>query len=226
MKTDVRMPRIVPRTEAPDEQMTQMVSQAVRRAKEGDHEAVGFLYARYADNVFGYVRSILHDSHDAEDVTQQVFAKLTHVIGKYEERDGPFFAWVMRVGHARGPQSRCPPPAPPAHDPGRGGEDDDRGRCGPGQRPPAERGSPRGAFAAAQGPDQREVVRLRHVAGFSPPEIAELTGRSEELIHGLRHCGRRALAAGLVQHGIAPTTTGARSSRRDAGGQGAQAREA
>ncbi|HXN38124.1 MAG TPA: sigma-70 family RNA polymerase sigma factor [Solirubrobacteraceae bacterium] len=97
MKTDVRMLRIVPRTEAPDEQMTQLVSQAVRRAKEGDHEAVGFLYARYADNVFGYVRSILHDSHDAEDVTQQVFAKLTHVIGKYEERDGPFFAWVMRV---------------------------------------------------------------------------------------------------------------------------------
>src|SRR5438445_6131488 len=76
---------------------TRLVSRAVKLAQAGDREALGFLYARYADNIYGYVRSLVHDHHDAEDVTQQVFAKLIHVIGKYEERDVPFFAWILRV---------------------------------------------------------------------------------------------------------------------------------
>ena len=70
---------------------------AVARAKEGDREAVRFLYLRYADNVYGYVRSIVRDDYEAEDVTQHVFAKLMTVIGKYEERDVAFSAWILRV---------------------------------------------------------------------------------------------------------------------------------
>src|SRR3954452_8981268 len=68
-----------------DEQR-RLVRRAVARAKEGDSEAIRFLYIRYADNVYGYVRSIVRDEHEAEDVTQQVFAKLLTVIVKYEER--------------------------------------------------------------------------------------------------------------------------------------------
>ena len=37
------------------------VAQAVARAKQGDREAVRFLYLQYADNVYGYVRSIVRD---------------------------------------------------------------------------------------------------------------------------------------------------------------------
>ena len=74
-----------------------MVSRAVRRAQEGDREAIGFLYARYSENVYGYVRSIVKDHYEAEDVTQQVFAKLVRVIGSYEEREVPFFAWKSQV---------------------------------------------------------------------------------------------------------------------------------
>jgi RNA polymerase sigma-70 factor (ECF subfamily) len=77
--------------------MTERVSQAVRRAQEGDREALRFLYARYADDVYGYVRSIVRDQHQAEDVTHQVFAKLVRVIDKYEERQVPFFGWVLTV---------------------------------------------------------------------------------------------------------------------------------
>src|SRR4051812_47716942 len=46
---------------------------AVDRAKAGDPEALRFLYATYAGNVYGFVLSIVRDEHDAEDVTQQVF---------------------------------------------------------------------------------------------------------------------------------------------------------
>src|SRR2546423_759770 len=73
------------------------VAQAVKRAQRGDRQALAFLYACYADDIYGYVRSIVHDHHDAEDVTQHIFAKLMGVIGSYHERDVPFFAWLLRV---------------------------------------------------------------------------------------------------------------------------------
>ena len=69
---------------------------AVARAKEGDQEAFRFLYTSYANNVYGYVRSILRDDYDAEDVTQHVFTKLMTRIDRYDERGVPFFAWLVR----------------------------------------------------------------------------------------------------------------------------------
>src|SRR5271167_4806830 len=57
---------------------------AIARAKEGDREALRLLYVRYSDNVYGYVRSIVRDEKEAEDLTQHVFLKLITVIGKYE----------------------------------------------------------------------------------------------------------------------------------------------
>jgi RNA polymerase sigma-70 factor, ECF subfamily len=184
----------------PDAQhTTQLVSQAVRRAQAGDREAFGFLYARYADNIYGYVRSIVQDHHEAEDVTQQVFAKLLHVIGKYEQREVPFFAWILRVArnvavdHIRG-QRLVPVEEVRTSDEG-GGD-------------PAGGGRMRELTDALSGlpADQREVLVLRHFAGFSPPEIADLTGRSEGSIHGLHHRGRRALRADLEARGMAPVT--------------------
>jgi RNA polymerase sigma-70 factor (ECF subfamily) len=61
----------------------------------------------------------------------------------------------------------------------------------------------RDAFAALP-QSQREVVILRHFGGFSPSEIAKLTGRSEGAIHGLHHRGRRTLATELASRGIGP----------------------
>jgi RNA polymerase sigma-70 factor, ECF subfamily len=173
METEVPWHAIASTTEDTSEQLTtQLVSRAVKCAQEGDREALGFLYARYADNVYGYVRSIVRDSHDAEDVTQQVFAKLIPVIGKYEEREVPFFAWMLRVArnlavdHLR--RQRMIPVEEVRTTTERGGD-------------PVrdQRISDDLLEALSELPkDQREVVLLRHVIGFSPPEIATLTGRS------------------------------------------------
>ena len=70
---------------------------AAARAKEGDHDALRFLYVVYCHNIYGYVRSIVHDDHEAEDVTQHVFAKLMQAIVKYDDRGVPFFAWLLRL---------------------------------------------------------------------------------------------------------------------------------
>src|SRR4051794_14888670 len=74
-----------------------IVQAAIARAKQGDDEALRFLYVRYADNVYGYVTSIVRDEHEAEDITQQVFTKLITVLPRYEQREVPFSAWILRV---------------------------------------------------------------------------------------------------------------------------------
>ncbi len=78
-------------------EMVRKTKLAVARAKEGDREALRFLYVSYSHNIYGYVRSIVRDDHEAEDVTQHVFAKLMTTIGKYDERGVPFFAWLLRL---------------------------------------------------------------------------------------------------------------------------------
>ena len=185
-----------------EELMSRRVSRAVALAQEGDREALGFLYARYADDIYGYVKSIVRDAHEAEDITQQVFAKLIHVIGKYKEQEVPFLAWIIRVArnltvdHLRR-QRATPVEEVRTSDQGEGDPSRDRS-----MRELSE-------ALAILPMDQREVLVLRHFAGLSPTEIATRTGRTESSIHGLHHRGRRALRAELMSRGAAPAVVAA-----------------
>src|SRR3954466_11866006 len=69
------------------------LSRVIARAKQGDNNAIHWLYVNYSDNVYGYARSILRDEHEAEDIRQQVFARLITSIGRYEQRSVPFSPW-------------------------------------------------------------------------------------------------------------------------------------
>ncbi len=71
--------------------------QAIAAAKRGEWDGIHYLYARYADDVFHYVRTIVRDHHEAEDITHNVFAKLITAINRYEERAVPFAGWITRV---------------------------------------------------------------------------------------------------------------------------------
>jgi RNA polymerase sigma-70 factor (ECF subfamily) len=170
---------------------------AVARAKEGDREALRYLYVVYSHNIYGYVRSIVHDEHEAEDVTQHVFAKLMTAIAKYDDRGVPFFAWLLRlarnlaIDHLRANRLT---PTENVLDPDTSATID---------LDQAE--TVREALATL--PDeQRRVVLMRHVIGLSPGEIAEQMGRSEGSIHGLHHRGRRALQRELQRLDSTPYT--------------------
>lgn len=175
-----------------------VVSLAVARAKEGDREAVRFLYLRYADNVYGYVRSIVRDEYEAEDVTQHVFAKLMTVIGKYEEREVSFSAWILRVARNVAldqMRQRRPIPCEEIREPEIRDEEES-----------AHHRSLMLRDALATLPDeQREVIVLRHLVGLSPGEIAGRLGRTEPSIHGLHHRGRGALRSTLRSMECGPT---------------------
>src|SRR3954447_21347814 len=74
-----------------------LVAAATDRARDGDEDALRLLYLLYADNVFGYVLSIIHDEHDAEDITSEVFARLPRALTRYRVSATPFVAWLLRV---------------------------------------------------------------------------------------------------------------------------------
>ncbi len=172
---------------------------AVASAKEGNPDALRFLYVTYVHNIYGYVRSIVRDEHEAEDVTQHVFTKLMNTITKYDDRGAPFFAWLLRlarnvaIDHLRAnrltpTETVIDPDVSDSHE--------------------LDRGETVRAALASLPTEQRQVVLLRHVIGLSPEEIADHMGRSESSIHGLHHRGRRALQRELTRLGSAPCTVG------------------
>jgi RNA polymerase sigma-70 factor (ECF subfamily) len=182
-----------------DEESNRAVNQAVARAKQGDREALRYLYIRYADHVYGYVLSIVRDEYEAEDVTQHLFAKLMHKLEKYEPRAVPFSAWIIRVArnvaldHMR--QRRAIPCEEVRELQVHQGDDE------------STRHRARDLRLALESlpEDQRQVVVMRHLVGLSPGEIAGKLGRTEPSIHGLHHRGRGALRSVLTEMDCGPT---------------------
>jgi RNA polymerase sigma-70 factor (ECF subfamily) len=181
-----------------EERDRRAVALAVVRAKAGDRDAVRFLYLRYADHIYGYVASIVRDEHEAEDVTQHVFAKLMTQLPKYESREVPFSAWILRVArnaavdHVRARRA-IPCDEVREHEVQR--DDVSASRHRSLELRDALRELPE---------EQREVVVLRHVVGLTPGEIAVRLGRTEPSVHGLHHRGRAAMRTALTDMGCAP----------------------
>ena len=177
-----------------------LVSAATERARDGDDDALRLLYLLYADNVFGCVLSIVHDEHDAEDITSEVFARLPRALTHYRVSSTPFVAWLLRVArnaaldHMRAQRS-VPLAEVPAH-----------GRA---ELHAHERLDDLRAALEALPFDQRQVMVLRLVAGLTPGEVAERIGRSVDAVHALQHRARRRLREELTQAGWAPTSAAA-----------------
>jgi RNA polymerase sigma-70 factor (ECF subfamily) len=179
-----------------DDRQNDRVMAAVEAAKRGDRDAFRYLYVQFADNVFGYVCSIVRDDYEAEDITQQVFAKLHRALPKYEQRAVPFSAWILRVArnlaldHMR---ARRMIPC-----------EEVRGADEQFDQTAHDRASSLHDALDGLPAEQREVLVLRHIVGLTPGEIADSLGKSEGSIHGLHHRGRRALREALTELGCAP----------------------
>jgi RNA polymerase sigma-70 factor (ECF subfamily) len=86
--------RIEPSTQQLEDHDT---ARLVMRIQSGDRDAFGDLYLRYFDRVYAYLRVVFRNEHQAEDTTQQVFAKVLEAIGRYERRGQPFSSWLFVV---------------------------------------------------------------------------------------------------------------------------------
>ena len=181
----------------PDADAEALVAAATARARDGDEDALRLLYLLYADNVFGYVLSIVHDEHDAEDVTSEVFSRLSRALSRYQVSSTPFAAWLLRVArNAALDHLRAQRSVPQAEVHARGAVVELHAR---------ERLDDLRAALGALPFDQRQVMLLRLVAGLSPAEVAERMNRSVDAVHALQHRARRRLREELTQAGWAPT---------------------
>ena len=153
----------------------------------------------YADNVYGYVRSIVRDDYEAEDVTQHVFAKLMTVLAEVRAARRA----VLRLDPPGRAQRRGRPHARRA-----ARSRARRSASSTSARTTATRSRRSIALREALATlpeEQREVIVLRHLVGLTPGEIAGRLGKTEPSIHGLHHRGRGALRAALAERECAPT---------------------
>lgn len=140
-------------------------------------EAFAALYRRYLAPLYNYLNRRLSNSHEAEDITTQVFIEALEGLAanRYQE-NGCFVAWLFTIARRRLTDFyRQRPPAPlydpPSPEPGlltviEKGQDLQRLAC----------------LLAQLDEDHQELLRLRFSGGLSFAEISALDGRSEAAV--------------------------------------------
>jgi len=176
------------------------VQRLVQSAKAGDHDAMRQLYLRFAPHVHDYVKRIVVNPDDADDLTQQIFAKVLTELWRYEPGEALFRAWILRVSHNAAIDHVRRTRAFPCEEIWPQHEQADE--------PPLERRASLREALASLTASQRDVLVLRHVVGLTPEEIATRLGRSLRAVHCLHQRGRAAACTALDELGSAPATVG------------------
>ena len=156
----------------------------IKRAARGDAAAFSEIYAHTAAGVRRYVRTIIWNPWDAEDVVQEVFVKILVGLDQYDPSRAPFSAWTLRVAknaaidHMRRDRTR------PSHaEVDHCAPSDDAGRrCGESLR----------QVLGELNQNQREILVLRALAGFTPGEVADHAKATPGSINTLYHRARLA----------------------------------
>jgi RNA polymerase sigma-70 factor, ECF subfamily len=142
------------------------------RVAQGDRDAFGHLYKRYARAVMGLALRRLGDRGRAEDAVQEAFASVWRAARSYRRDRGPVAPWLYAVARnaiADRGRARIEPPAEPP----------DRASDAPGPLDRAEQSwvAWRVHRALEQLPDtERSVLELAYWSGLSQSEIADFLG--------------------------------------------------
>jgi RNA polymerase sigma-70 factor (ECF subfamily) len=170
----------------------------VSRAVKGDGQAFAQLYEENFDRIYRYVYLRLGNQAEAEDLSQEVFAKAFEAMGSYKWRNLPFASWLFRIAHNQivdflRKQTKVKEVA----------LDDDNVTVA---------GEANPAFIAEKeleieelidgvkklSPAQREVISLRFGAELSIAEAARVLGKSPGTVKALQYNGIVALRKMLL----------------------------
>lgn len=172
-------------------------SRLVIRFQAGEREVFETLYLRYFDRVYGYLRVLLKDQHEAEDATQHVFMKAFEALPSYERRERPFRAWLFRIARNRALDALARGTRLETMDPSSLGESCEE----PTTDVPLDWVSDEEFFFLIERLPllQRQALTLRYLLDLSNAEIAEVMERTPDAVRMLQHRGlsflRRRLAA-------------------------------
>jgi RNA polymerase sigma-70 factor, ECF subfamily len=147
-----------------------------RRAAERDTEAFAMLYQENLDTVYRFVFFKVSNHAVAEDVTADVFAKAWANIERFEWRNLPFQHWLLRIArNAVIDYWRSSKPTRSVDEL----YDTASGEVSPDDAVVRDLESERLRRAMEQLPDeQRDVLLLRFVEGFSHADVAAVLGKS------------------------------------------------
>ena len=190
---------------------------------EGDRDAFRILVERESRALVRSCYRVLGDLHDAEDAAQEAFVTAYRALGMWRG-DGPFGAWLARIGvriAVRKASRRRPVawinPGPVAADGGHDeadavntvGERALLGALGRAEGDPAqlyaraERAASIRAAVANLDEPYREVIALRFFSELSLAEIAEQAGRPLGTVKTHLHRGLKRLRQTLETDGMA-----------------------
>src|SRR6266496_4142982 len=139
----------------------------IRGAQEGSASDLEALFRHHWPRAYRAAYLVVHDATAAEDVAQEAFLAAVRSLDRFD-RGRPFGPWLHRIvvnraiDYARARELRREV-AGSAVDPGA----------------PSDRDVPADevlAALAALPPDQRAVIVMRHLLGFTPGEIASALG--------------------------------------------------
>jgi RNA polymerase sigma-70 factor (ECF subfamily) len=68
----------------------------VETAAVGDRDAFDALVRRHQARTYNFMRAMVHDESEAEDLTQDVFVRVWKSIGRFR-RDSAFRTWLFRI---------------------------------------------------------------------------------------------------------------------------------
>jgi RNA polymerase sigma-70 factor (ECF subfamily) len=164
--------------------------EAIRRCKAGDADAFRHLVARYQSTAIGHARAILADGEDARDAAQDAFLAAFRSLDRFEE-GRKFYPWLYTILRNRCltilAARRLRQPAT---------VDDLELIAASPEASPEDLLTLEGALLRL-GPDEREVITLRHFDGLSYAEIAELLGIPAGTVMSRLFNARRKLREGL-----------------------------
>jgi RNA polymerase sigma-70 factor (ECF subfamily) len=203
----------VERLEPSSEQLEDRdTARLVARFQAGDSDIFSLLYIRYFDRVYSYLRMVVRDPHDAEDLAQQTFTSVLCALDRYERRRQPFRAWLFRIARNNAlmflqKHSRT--------DLSEGGEIDRRLEEQGGDAASAELGASwisdreLTMFVERLPLPQRQVLVLRYMLDLSMSQVAIVMDMSPEAVRAAHSRALRRLEQRLRNLG-----RGAASSRR------------
>jgi RNA polymerase sigma-70 factor (ECF subfamily) len=148
----------------------------VARCAAGDVDALGGLYDRFGAAAYGLARRMTGEDALAEAAVEAAFLDVWRQAGFFDPARGKASTWVLGLVHrrARGAPRRVPGDAAAGD------------RVVTGDRETAEGEAARAALAQLE-PDERRVLELAYLDGYTEAEIAALLGEPRASVGNRLH---------------------------------------
>ena len=180
----------------------------IEKAKAGDEAAMGELFRQFASPLLRYLKG--RRVIDPEDIASETWLSIIGSLSKFQGDGGDFRAWIFSTARRRiidgarrasvrpkleqiGEAESASAPNDPSFTPGAGSEADQAVS----------------ELVDCLTDEQRDVVLLRVLGGFSAAEVAKIVGRSEGAIRVIQHRAIKKMAENISNPNVTFGTTAA-----------------